>query len=124
MARVAWTFDSYSWSINPDTDSDWVYEQVISEQVPVNASNSSIQFGGRKSGRRQIEGWLWGPNALTQKNKMKTWQLNRTRSTLTDHLGNAQAAILIRFEAKMVQSVSEWLSGRQTWRYTAEFIAV
>jgi hypothetical protein len=123
MSRVAWSFNGYSFPINPDDDSGWTEDEVMTENVPIGSTNSSIQFVGRKSGRRQIQGWLWGPAAATQKSTMKSWKDNRTEATLIDHTGDSQKAIMVKFEAKPVMSISEWNQGRQTYRYTAEFIA-
>lgn len=124
MARTGWQFDSYTWAVNPEKDSGWVYEHAMSENLPIGASNSSLQFSAIKSGRRQISGWIWGPNAQDQYNRMRAWQLGLTTSNLIDHRGESKKAIMIKFEPELVQSVSEWQAGRQTWRYNAEFIIV
>lgn len=120
--RVPWKFDGYDWPINPEKDNGWTYEQVMTEAVPINSPKSSLQFGGVKSGRRQVSGWIWGPSAPTFFAKLRAWQRSRTKATLIDHLGNTNSAILLRFEPELIQSASEWTAGRQTWRYTAEFI--
>lgn len=122
MARVAWVFAGYEWPINPEKDSGYVYEHAMSEQVPIQATESDLQFGGRKSPRRQISGWLWGESSAAQYAQMEGWRKNKTVGTLVDHLGNARPAMLIKFEAEAVQDARAWAEGRQTWRYTAEFI--
>jgi hypothetical protein len=120
--RVAWQFNGYSWAVNPESDSGWVYEHVEAENLPINAGRSSFQYGGTKSGRRQISGWLYGPSALDQYNRMKSWHRNRTTATLVDHLGNVSTARFSRFDAKPVVSATEWRQGRSTWQYTAELV--
>lgn len=122
MARVAWQFAGYSWSVNPEKDSGWVYEHILSEQVPIQATESDIQFGGRKSPRRQISGWIWGESSATQFAQMDNWRKNRTVGILVDHLGNSRSAIMVKFEPEAVQDIQAWNDGRQTWRYTAEFV--
>lgn len=122
MARVPWQFNGYSWDVNPEKDSGWVYEDVLPETVAIGAPKSSFQFGGRKSGRRQISGYLFGVSSLTQYNIMKSWRLNRTKATLVDHFGNASTARMVKFEAEPIQSAMEWRLGRASWRYNAEFI--
>lgn len=122
MARVPWRFNNYDWSINPEKDSGWNYEDVMPESVAIGAGRSTFQYGGTKSGRRQISGWLYGPSALDQYNRMKAWKQARTKSTLVDHLGNVSTARFAKFEAEAVQSATEWKLGRATWRYSAELI--
>lgn len=122
MARVAWVFNGYSWPINPEKDSGWVKEEVYAEQVPIRSPKSSMQWGGRKTGRRQISGWLYGPSAQTLYNNMVSWKENRTRATLTDHFGNASVARLVKFDAEYIQANGEWLASRPVWRYNAEFL--
>lgn len=122
MARVAWEFDGYAFPVNPEKDNGWVYEDVEPETVPIGAQKSTFQFGGRKSGRRQTSGWLYGEKALEQYNKMRNWKLGRTMATLTDHLGNSTTARLAKFDAEIVLSSTEWKAGRNTWRYNAEWI--
>jgi hypothetical protein len=122
MARVAWSFASYSFPINPEKDSGWVYDHVMSEQVPIQATESDIQFGGRKSPRRQVSGWIWGSSSSTFFAQFDSWRRNRTQGTLTDHLGNSRSAILVKFEPEAINDPQAWAEGRQTWRYTAEFV--
>lgn len=122
MARTAWSFDNYSWSVNPEKDSGFVYEDVMPESVGIGASRSTFQYGGTKSGRRQISGWLYGAGALDQYNRMRGWKNNRTKATLIDHLGNATTARFSKFDAEIIQSATEWKLGRSTWRYNAEII--
>ncbi len=124
MARVAWVFNSYSWAVNPEKDSGFNAEEVEPEAVAIGATKSTFQWGGRKSARRQISGWLYGPNALAQYNLMRGWKNNRTVATLVDHLGNSSTARLAKFDAEPVVSNTEWANGRSTWRYNAEFIEV
>lgn len=124
MSRVAWSFDGYSFSVNPEKDSDFIYEHIASDQVPINATKSNIQFGGTKSGRRQISGYIWGIGGPEQFAKMRDWQRTRKQATLTDHLGNSSSAVLIKFEPELVEDIYEWNQGRQTYRYSAEFISL
>lgn len=124
MARVGWEFNGYSWAINPMTDTDWIYEHNITEGVGINAQVSTLQYGGTKSGRRRISGWIWGPNGPTQFSNMRSWQRNRTQATLTDHKGNSVRAMLVKFEPEPTQDSVEWAQGRQTYKYTAEFVAL
>jgi hypothetical protein len=122
MARVAWQFGSYSFAINPEKDSGWIYEDVMPETVGIGASRSTFQYGGTKSGRRQISGWLYGASALDQHNRMKGWKQSRVKATLIDHLGNSTTARFSKFDAEAIQSATEWKLGRATWRYNAELI--
>lgn len=120
--RVPWRFNNYDFAVNPEKDGGWVSEDVMPESVGIGASRSTFQYGGTKSGRRQISGWLYGPNALDQYNRMRSWKANRTRSTLIDHLGNSTTARVSKFDAEAVQSSTEWRLGRATWRYNMEFV--
>lgn len=123
MARVAWNFASYDWPINPEGDSGWVPgELVLSEIVPIDVYQSSIQIGGQKSARRRITGWIWGPESAVHYSKFREWYNNGIDASLTDHLGETRTARLIRFEADAVRDVHAFKAGRQTWKYTAEFI--
>lgn len=124
MARVAWSFAAYEFPINPEKDSGWVYDHVMSEQVPIQATSSNIQFGGRKSPRRQVSGWIWGETSAAFFAQWDNWRRNKTQGTLTDHLGQSRTAILIKFEPEFVQDIQAWNDGRQTFRYNAEFIGV
>jgi hypothetical protein len=124
MARVAWRFNNYDWPINPDEDSGWTKPDIMSETNDVNANKSSLQFGGRKSARRQISGWIWGPGSVQLHINMHSWNDNRTKATLVDHTGVSRTCMMMNFAAKPVQDVREWRSGRQTYKYTAEFIEV
>src|SRR6185369_5463823 len=121
--RVAWQFNSYSWAINPDEDSGWKADESNAENLPIGSTSSSIQWGGRKSARRQISGFIWVPSGDTQRVNMESWKTNRTVSTLIDHTGASQKAQLVSLEMKPVQDHKEWLQNRQTYRYNAEFIA-
>lgn len=121
MSRTAWIFSGYSFPVNPEKDNGFVYEDVFPETVPIGASRSSIQYGGTKSGRRQISGWIVGLHSLEHYNKMKEWKRNRTKGTLIDHFGNSTTARLTKFDAEYIHSNAEWLAGRPTWRYNAEF---
>ncbi len=122
MARVPWRFNNYDFDVNPEKDSGFNAEEVEPEAVAIGATKSTFQWGGRKSGRRVISGWLYGPNALTQYNLMRSWKNNRTVATLTDHLGNTATARLVKFDAEPVVSNTEWAQGRSTWHYSAEFV--
>lgn len=119
--RTAWRFDNYDWPINPEKDSSFTFEDVMPESVAIGASRSTFQYGGTKSGRRQISGWLYGPKALEQYNKMRGWKAARTKATLIDHLGNSVTARISKFDAEIIQSATEWRLGRSTWRYNCEF---
>lgn len=124
MSRVPWQFLGYEWAINPEKDSGFTFEDVQPESVGIGASKSTFQYGGTKSGRRQISGWLYGVSALDQYNRMRSWKRNRTQGTLIDHLGNSTTARLSKFDAEIIQSNTEWKLGRSTWRYNAEFTEV
>lgn len=124
MARVAWSFNGYDWAINPETDSGWRSEDIVYEGNPINSTKSSFQWGGRKSERRTITGWIIGPSGPTQYSNMMAWKENRITSVLTDHIGVTRTARMIKFDAEPVRSVSEWLEGRQTYKYTAEFVSL
>ncbi len=122
MARVAWKFNNQDFAINPDEDSGWSSQEVNAENLPINATESVIQWGGRKSARRIVSGWLWGPTASAQKSMMQTWKNNRIISNLIDHTGESMKCLVVNFTAKPVLSQSEWRHGRQTYRYELEFI--
>lgn len=123
MARVAWQFNGYSWAVNPDDDSGWKADEANSENLPIGSTNSSIQWGGRKSARRQISGFIWGPAGGTQRTNMESWKNNRVISNLIDHTGATQKAQLVMLEIRPVQDYLEWRANRQTYRYNAEFLA-
>ena len=122
--RVAWVFDGYQFPINPEEDSGWVFEPVVSNKVPINASRSHIQIGGVRSATRQISGWIAGPGANTQYANMSRWVRDRVVSTLTDHMGNSRRAILIDFKPQTVRSVQDWVNNRQAYKYTATFLSL
>jgi hypothetical protein len=122
MARIPWRFNNYDFPVNPEKDGGWVYEDVQPETVGIGAPRSTFQYGGTKSGRRQISGWLYGVNAGEQYNTMRAWKRSRVKATLIDHLGAATTARLSKFDAELVVSNTEWALGRSTWRYNAEFI--
>lgn len=121
--RVAWQFAGYSWAVNPFEDSGWKADEVNAENVAIGSTSSSLQWGGRKSARRQIQGYIWGPSGATQLATMNSWKNNRTISTLVDHIGSSQKAQLVMFEARLASDIKEWQNGRQTYIYQAEFIA-
>jgi hypothetical protein len=122
MARVAWSFNGYSWPINPEEDSTWIKEHIVAETGDVGAENSNIQFGGKKSARRQVSGWIWGPGSTQLLLNMHTWHANKVRANLVDHVGESRRCILLSFSPKPVKDVKEWRQGRQTYQYNAEFI--
>lgn len=124
MARVAWRFDGYDWPINPEEDSGWTKPDIMSEQNNVNADVSNFQFGGRKSARRQISGWLWGEGSVQLRLNMYNWYANRKKSTLVDHVGDSKKCFITSLTVKSVQDVREWGQGRQTYKYTIEFAEV
>lgn len=122
--RVAWQFANYNFPVNPFDDSNWIFDHAMSEQVPIQGTKSTIQFGGRKSARRTIKGWIYGENSAVQYATMEGWRQNKTQGTLIDHLGNSRNAIMIKFEPEAVQDIKAWEDGRQTWRYSAEFVEI
>jgi len=122
--RIAWQFGDYQWPVNPNEDSNWTYDPVLGESVPINSSNSKFQYGGMKSPRRQVQGWLWGPQALDQYYTMLGWLRSQTQATLTDHIGQSRKAQLVKFEAKPVNDVGAFRRGEVTMQYTAEFIGL
>lgn len=122
--RIAWSFDNYSFHVNPEEDSGWVVEPVVSNRVPIGGNRSRIQIGGIKSATRQISGWIYGPGSAIQYNNMRRWVRDRVVSTLTDHLGESRRAIMISFQPQAVRSASEWAAGRQAYKYTATFLAL
>ena len=124
MARTPWVFAGYEWAINPETDSGWVKEHNMAEHSPIEGTRSVLQFAGSKSARRRVTGWIWGILGPTQLTYMRAWRENKTQSTLTDHTGESRDCMLLTFEAEPARSVSELRAGRQTYRYTAEFIEV
>lgn len=123
MSRVAWRFNNQDFSINPDEDSEWEYAEINAENVAIGSTQSSLQWGGRKSGRRTVSGWLWGPTTAAQKSMMRGWKNNRTVGNLVDHTGESVKCMVVNFSAKPVLSQSEWKQGRQTYRYSLEFVS-
>lgn len=122
MARVPWNFSGYDFPVNPSDDSGWKADEVNAENSPIGSTNSSLQWGARKSARKQCSGTLIGLSAQTQKTTMEGWKNNRTVAVLTDHTGEAKKCQLIAFEAKPIFNYSEWLHGRQTYTWQGEFI--
>lgn len=120
--RVSWIFAGYQWAINPEKDSGFIYEDIMPESVGIGASRSTFQYGGTKSGRRQISGWLYGINALDQYNRMKGWKQSRIKGVLVDHLGYSATVRFSKFDAETILSATEWKLGRATWRYNAEIV--
>lgn len=121
MARVPWRFNNYNFAVNPEKDSGWTWEDVMPESVGIGAGRSTFQYGGTKSGRRQISGWLVGADALDQYTRMRAWKAQRTKAVLIDHLGASTTARVSKFDAEIVPNISEWRLGRATWRYNLEF---
>lgn len=124
MSRVPWKFGSYIWPINPDTDTGWIVEQVYVEHVPLTATSSVWQHVGRKSQRRRISGWIYGPHAAVFKQQLTQWYQQRIANTLIDHMQQSQRAFFLSLSFTVVPSVSEWKQGRAVWRYDAELVAV
>lgn len=124
MARTPWVFDSYSFPINPEEDTGWVGELVLSERVAINSTRSNIQIGGIKSDQRQVSGWIWGEDSNEMNSRLYSWMRNRTQATLVDHNGVSRRAILVEYKPTAVRDPKEWVQGRQTWRYSARFIAL
>jgi len=124
MARTPWSFASYSFPLNPNTDTDWVEELALSEQLPIGSSRSVLQFGGRKAAKRQTHGYIWGPNAQEQYNQMVSWFRNRTQATLTDHTGRSRKAMLTKFSARLVNDVAAYRENRITWEVDCEWTAL
>lgn len=125
MARTPWSFDGYEWPINPEPggDTGWIPgETQLSELVPIDVYKSSVQIGGAKSERRQIRGWIWGPDSNTFYAKFMTWRRDRKKAILRDHLGESRTALLVNFSAEAMEDPKAWSDGRQTWKYTAEFL--
>jgi hypothetical protein len=124
MSRVAWLFNGYAWPVNPEKDSGWTKDDVVGEVNPLQSNISTFQFTGRKSARRQISGWIWGPNSAEQLTKMRDWRINRTKATLRDHTGESKRCYCASLRLEPVQDIASWKSGRQTYRYDAEFVEV
>lgn len=122
MSRVAWSFSGVEFPINPYEDSGWIWEHVSTEDVPIQATKSTLQFGGRKSPRRQVKGYIWGSICAGWKSQLENWRKDKTNGTLVDHLGDSQSAVLMKFEPELVNDPQEWVNGRQTYRYVAEFV--
>jgi hypothetical protein len=122
MARVPWTFAGYNWPVNPEKDSDWVGSFVNTEHHPIESQKSSFQYTARRSSRRRISGWLFGPYAAAQLTQMQAWYNSRQTATLVDHTGQARACFLFSLELEHVQAVSEWQQGRNVYKYNAEFV--
>lgn len=125
MARVAWVFDGYAWPVNPEKDTGWLPpEDILNEANNIAATASTFQFGGIKSARRRISGWIWGPFSADHYNRMYQWKLQRKRSTLKDHEGHQKTCFLISFTTERINDPKSWAEGRPTYRYEAEFASV
>lgn len=124
MSRTAWIFNNYSWPVNPESDTGWTTELVISNRVPIGGSRSRIQVGGLRSDVRQISGWIYGPQSQTHIQNMTNWIKNRVVATLTDHLGVSRQAMLVDFKPQLQVSPMEWRQGRQVYKYSATFLAM
>jgi hypothetical protein len=122
MARVAWVFNGYEWPVNPEKDSGWLNEHVSAELNNINATKSVFQFGGMKSSRRKISGWIWGPSASTQYLTMWNWHKNKTTGVLKDHVGVEKRCFFLTFSAEAVIDSVSWSQGRPTYRYEAEIV--
>ncbi len=57
MSVTRWVIGGSTFDINPDKDSGWEYEEVRSEQHPINSNTTVIQSAGFKSPTRTIEGF-------------------------------------------------------------------
>lgn len=123
-SRVPWSFNGYSWHVNPDSSTWFTDEEIYAENTPINATSSSLQWGGRKSGRCKISGTLIGPSAETQKANFESWKHNRTKSYLVDHNGNSQRAVLVSLNFEEIIDIAAFKCGKSTWKYDAEFVAV
>lgn len=124
MAKISWKFNNYTFPVNPDEDSGWTVNPVISEVIPIYASQGSVQVGGIGSARRRISGWIFGSNSNSFKAQFDSWMVSGTVGTLTDHLNQSRRARLIRFEPAALRDAKYVRQGIQIWKYTAEFIAV
>ncbi len=122
--RTPWRFNNYDFPTNPDDDSGWTTEPILSEKNAIASNASRFQMNGLKSSRRQIQGYFWGIKAIEQYNAFQGWLRNHTQAALTDHLGITRKAMLVRFEGKPVQDVRAYKEGRATFRFTAEFVAL
>ena len=120
--RTPWSFSGYQWHVNPNEDTGFIYEPVFNEEVPINASSSKYQYGGMKAGKREISGWLFGDHAMEQYTTMLGWLRNRTISTLTDHLGQSQRAMMVKFDVKIVNDATAYKNNRITATYSATFV--
>lgn len=119
-----WSFAGYTFPTNPENDTGFNKEVIYAENVPIQSNSSSIQVGGKKSSRRQISGMLFGPYSAQHLAKFEEWLENSTVSTLRDHLGRTNRAMLVSFDKEAVFNVKDIQCGRQSWRYNAEFIII
>lgn len=124
MGRVAWSFNGYSFPINPEKSSGFVKDPLLAERVPIQANKSNIQRGGLKSGRIVVSGMLFGENSDSMKNMFDYWLENGTVGDLVDHQGIRVTAMLVKFDPETVRDIKAWKCGRQTWSYSAEFVAM
>jgi len=121
---MRWSFAGYNFPVNPENDTGFNKQVVYAENVPIHAENSSIQVGGKQSGRRQVSGMLFGPYSAQHLAKFEEWLDNHTVATLRDHLGSTNKAMLISFDKEAVFNIKDIQCGRQSWRYNAEFILI
>jgi len=120
--RIAWKFDNYDWPINPSTDSGWDKELLLVEKNPIGSTISVLHDVGAKSARRQISGYMIGVDGPALFVKLNSWFTNGKVSTLIDHHGMSKRARLVRFKAELIMNRSDFLAGRPSWHYDAEFI--
>lgn len=122
--RTPYKFNNFSFPVNPADDTGWNQELSYSEQIPIGASHSTTQIGGMKAATRQIGGHIWGPDAMQQYSTMQSWLRNKTQANFTDYLGVTRKAMMLKFDAKIVNDIAAYKNNRATWTYTAIFVAL
>lgn len=122
--RTPWSFNGYSFPTNPEEDSGWTPDILITEKNSIGGSSSRFHVTGFKSDRRQTSGYFFGLNAIEQRDQFESWFRGKVQATLTDHMGVSRRAMLVKFAAKPINDVGAYRAGRATFRFEAEWIAL
>jgi|FLYL01.1.fsa_nt_gi hypothetical protein len=124
MPKVSWSFNSYTWPVNPYSDSGWVTEVTYAELQPLAGNRSLLHYVGTKAARRTISGFIVGPKAQEFYDHFQTALQSRVTGILVDHLGQSRTCRLVSFKPEVVYDRISHLNGRPAYKYTAEFVEV
>lgn len=115
MSKWSWGGTTADW--NPNQDSGWNYEPVVTEQHNIGSGSSVLQEGGLKSGRRKVSGIT---KSAAFKSALEALHLARSTFTLVDHRGNSSSARIMSLQFTEVHDVTN-LPG-YTFKYDCELI--